>query len=59
MGASEFGGVTNGMDTYIDNGAPFQKSLNPLIKWFEGLEKKSKSDLKDSKPQYCSPIGIG
>ena len=59
MGASEFGGVTNGMDTYIDNAAPFQKTLNPLMKWFEGLEKKSKSDLKDSKPQYCSPIGIG
>lgn len=59
MGASEFGGVTNGMDTYIDNAAPFQKTLNPLMKWFEGLEKKSKSDLKDSKPQYCSPIGLG
>jgi hypothetical protein len=59
MGASEFGGVTNGMDTYIDNSAPFQKALNPLMKWFDGLEKKSKSDLKDSKPQYCSPIGLG
>jgi len=59
MGASETGGVTNGMDTYLDNAAPFQKTLNPLIKWFEGLEKKSKSDLKDSKPQYCAPINIG
>ncbi len=59
LGATDTGGFTNGMDTYIDNAAPFQKSLNPLMKWFEGLEKKSKSDLKDSKPQYCSPIGIG
>ena len=59
MGASEFGGATNGMDTYLDNAAPFQKTLNPLIKWFEGLEKKSKSDLKDSKPQYCAPMNIG
>src|SRR5260370_2536541 len=59
MRASEFGGVTNGMDTYLDNAAPFQKTLNPLIKWFEGLEKKSKSDFKDSKPQYCAPMNIG
>lgn len=59
MGASETGGVTNGMDTYLDNAASFQKTINPLIKWFEGLEKKSKSDLKDSKPQYCAPMGIG
>jgi hypothetical protein len=59
MSATETGGFTTGMDTYIDNGAPFQKTLNPLIKWFEGLEKKSKSDLKDSKPQYCVPMNIG
>jgi hypothetical protein len=59
MGASETGGVTNGMDTYLDNAASFQKTINPLIKWFEGVEKKSKSDLKDSKPQYCSPLSIG
>ena len=51
--------ATSGMDTYIDNGAPYQKTLNPLMKWFEGLEKKSKSDLKDSKPQYCVPMNIG
>ncbi len=51
--------VTNGMDTYLDNGAPLQKTMKPLMKWFEGLEKKSKSDLKDSKPQYCAPINIG
>jgi hypothetical protein len=59
MGATEFGGATNGMDTYLDNAAPFQKTLNPLIKWFDGLEKKSKSGFKDSKPQYCAPINIG
>jgi hypothetical protein len=59
MGASEFGGATSGMDTYLDNAAPFQKTLNPLMKWFDGLEKKSKSSLKDSKPQYCAPMNIG
>jgi hypothetical protein len=51
--------ATSGMDTYIDNGAPYQKTLNPLIKWFEGLEKKAKSDFNDSKPQYCAPMNIG
>jgi hypothetical protein len=51
--------ASTGMDTYLDNGAPFQKTLNPLVKWFEGLEKKSKSDLKDSKPQYCVPMNVG
>jgi hypothetical protein len=59
MGASETGGATNGMDTYLDNGAPFQKILNPLLKWFEGVEKKSKSDLKDATPQYCAPMNVG
>jgi len=39
------------MDSYIDNGAPYQKTLSPLMKWFEGLEKKSKSDFKEAKPQ--------
>lgn len=52
-------GASNGMDTYLDNGALYKKALNPLLKWFEGLEKKSKSDLKDSKPQYCVPMNIG
>lgn len=51
--------AASGMDTYIDNGARYQKALNPLMKWFEGLEKKSKSDLKDAKPQYCVPMNIG
>ena len=52
-------GPSTGMDTYLDNGAPYKKTLSPLMKWFDGLEKKSKSDLKDSKPQYCAPINIG
>jgi hypothetical protein len=51
--------ATSGMDKYIDNGAPYQKTLNPLLKWFDGLEKKSKSEFKDSKPQYCAPMNIG
>ncbi len=59
MGASEFGGATNGMDTYLDNAASFHKTLNPLMKWFDGIEKKSKSDFKDSKPQYCAPMNVG
>lgn len=52
-------GPSNGIDAYLDNGAPYRKALSPLTKWFEGLEKKSKSDLKDSKPQYCVPMNIG
>jgi len=59
MAASETGGATNGMDTYIDNAAPFQKTINPLIKWFDSVEKKNKSGLKDSTPQYCAPMTIG
>lgn len=49
----------SGMDSYVDNAAAYQKTLNPLIKWFEDLEKKSKSDFKDAKPQYCVPMNIG
>ena len=52
-------GPSTGMDTYLDNGAPYKKTLTPLLKWFEGLEKKSKSDLKESKPQVCAPMSIG
>jgi hypothetical protein len=51
--------AASGMDTYVDNGARYQKTLNPLMKWFDGLEKKNKSDLKDAKPQYCVPMNIG
>ena len=52
-------GPSTGMDTYLDNGAPFKKALSPLVKWFEGVEKKHKSELKEAKPQYCAPINIG
>jgi hypothetical protein len=51
--------ATSGMDSYVDNGASVQKALNPLLKWFDGLEKKSKSDFKESKPRYCVPMNIG
>ena len=51
--------AATGMDTYVDNSARYQKTLNPLVKWFEGLEKRSKSDMKDAKPQYCVPMNIG
>ncbi len=27
-------GPSNGMDTYLDNGAPYKKTLSPLMKWF-------------------------
>lgn len=50
---------SSGLDTFIDNGAPYKKTLSPLMKWFEGLEKRSKSSLKDSAPQYCQPMNIG
>jgi hypothetical protein len=56
--ASMTTGPSNGLDVYLDNGAPYKKTLGPLLKWFEGLEKKSKSDLKDSKPQFCVPMNI-
>jgi len=52
-------GPSTGIDTYLDNGALYKKALSPLMKWFEGLEKKSKSDMKESKPQYCVPMNIG
>lgn len=50
--------LSTGMDTYLDNGAPYKKTLNPLMKWFEELQKTSKSKLKESKPQYCVPMNI-
>jgi len=52
-------GPSTGMDAYLDNGAPYKKTLSPLLKWFEGVQKKSKSELKESKPQYCAPMNIG
>jgi hypothetical protein len=48
--------ASTGMDTYLDNASAYRKSLNPLVKWFEGIEKKSKSSLKESKPQYCGAM---
>jgi hypothetical protein len=47
-------GGLSGMDTYLDNGAPYKKTVAPLVKWLDELGKKNK--LKDSKPQYCQPI---
>ncbi len=47
---------STGLDTYLDNASAYRKTLNPLIKWFEGLEKKSKSSFKESKPQYCTAM---
>jgi hypothetical protein len=51
--------ASTGMDAYLDNGLPYKKTLSPLMKWFEGVEKKSKSDLKEAKPTVCAPINIG
>jgi hypothetical protein len=51
--------VSTGLDAFLDNGTPYKKTLNPLIKWFEGLQKRSKSALKESKPEYCAPINMG
>lgn len=52
-------GPSTGMDAYLDNGAAYKRTLAPLLKWVEGIEKKSKSDQKEAKPQYCAPINIG
>jgi len=54
LGASEGAGApSTGLDTYLDNASAYRKTMNPLVKWFEGIEKKNKSSLKESKPQYC------
>ena len=50
--------AATGLDVYLDNASAYRKNLNPLVKWFEGLEKKSKSSLKDAKPQYCSAMTL-
>jgi hypothetical protein len=50
--------ISTGLDTFLDNGGPYKKTLNPLIKWFEGLQKKNKSALKESKPRYCAPVNV-
>jgi hypothetical protein len=43
-----------GMDTLLDNGTPYKKTLAPLLKWFDELGKKNK--LKESPPQYCQAM---
>jgi hypothetical protein len=50
--------ASTGMDTYLDNGAPYKKTLSPLLKWFEEFGKKSKSGLKESKPQSCAAMNV-
>lgn len=42
-----FSGGLTGMDTLLDNGAPYKKTLGPLLKWFNEFGKKNK--LKESK----------
>jgi len=44
----------SGMDTLLDNGAPYKKTLAPLLKWFDELGKRNK--LKETKPQYCQAM---
>ena len=48
--------ASTGMDIILDNASAYRKNLNPLVKWFEGVEKKSKSSFKESKSQYCSAM---
>jgi hypothetical protein len=48
-------GGLSGMDTTLDNGTPYKKTVAPLLKFSDEVGKKIK--LKDSKPQYCQPIG--
>lgn len=59
LGSSDVAAApSTGLDTYLDNASAYRKTLNPLVKWFEGLEKKSKSSLKESKPQYCTGMTL-
>jgi len=46
-------GPSNGADVFLDNGAPYKKTLGPLLKWFDDLGKKNKGALKDSKIEHC------
>lgn len=48
-------GGLSGMDTTLDNGSPYRKTVAPLLKFSDEVGKKNK--LKDSKPQYCQPMG--
>jgi len=50
--------AASGMDTFLDNGTQSRKTIEPLMKWFDALDKKSKNDFKDAQPQYCAPLNI-
>ncbi len=49
--ATSTGAALSGIDTYLDNGAPYKKTVASLLKWFDEVGKKNK--LKEAKPQYC------
>ncbi len=44
-------GSMSGLDSFLDTGEPYKKTVAPLVKWFDEMGKKNK--VKDSKPQYC------
>lgn len=48
-------GGLSGMDTTLDNGTPYKKTVAPLLRFSDEVGKKNK--LKDSKPQYCQAMG--
>lgn len=48
-------GGLSGMDTMLDNGTAYKKTVAPLLKFSDEVGKKNK--LKDSKPQYCQAMG--
>jgi hypothetical protein len=48
-------GGLSGMDTTLDNGTPYKKTVAPLLKWSDEIGKKNR--LKDSKPRYCQTVG--
>ena len=50
MTGSSLGGMS-GTDTFLDSGAPYRKTISPLVKWFDELAKKN--HFQESKPQYC------
>jgi hypothetical protein len=47
-------GGLSGMETTLDNGTPYKKTVAPLLKFSDDVGKKNK--LKDSKPQYCQAM---
>lgn len=48
-------GGLSGMDTTLDNGTPYKKTVSPLLKFSDEIGKRNK--LKESKPQYCQALG--